>query len=782
MRAASFGGRIDSGSGLNLLETLNLDVALDKFTHLAILGDPGAGKTTLFEHILCVCCDATRKGANREVVGLLPIYVPLRRCASQSRTLLDQLIDPSTRLLAPDLLKTYPTGFFESYLNRGKCILLFDGLDEVLNEDEHVAAARMVETTAAIFPKCRVLVNSRLAGWRNLLGSRFARFVIRELSQREITGLINQWYLAVISEQLRVASISNKNKNGLSDARRIAYEQSEKMLAVLKAHPRLMQIASTPLILSLMCLVFYTRQDLPRKRVRLYEECITILLEEWDRREKQMQFSNMPSLEQKVTLLERIARRLFENNVSELSREEMERVLEAFLSEVELNLSASQLIRFIEERSGIISEKALGVYGFTHLTFQEFFAANGLKHTEDGLIKLVERFKQTEIEEVVLLYAGIAERGDLLIRMLLEEFETTGSLRFLLAAGKAVPETRDLALEIKANTIKALTSVFDHTEEITTLTMLQSILDDLGVHKEIIRRFGEFDISSEIGRGGMSTVYLAKERATGKAIALKIYNSGTARQLDRAQGVMSTLRNLDHPNLVQIHHLGRVNDQLFVAMEILAGQSLDFLVDKLVTGESEEDIPSYASVEYYRWVRHIFRELCAAVSYLHQNNIIHGDIKPANIVLAEGKVKLLDFGLDAVIARSRDETITARTRSDFLPGSAGYLSPERLMGHSGLSYSIDIYSLGKVLQVLWTLKLPTWEENIKSISNASHKKGAKLEVKRLRSTIDASYEILSIVEKATAYKPEERYKSVDEMWIDVDLATSIFADQVTDSV
>jgi predicted NACHT family NTPase len=306
LQAASTNEKISRASPLNLNETLSLDLAVNRSRHLVVLGNPGAGKTTLFEYMVCVCC-STQESSDRGIAGLLPIYVPLRRCSSLSRTFLDQLTDPATRLLPPDLLKTYPSGFFESYLNKGKCLLLFDGLDEVLNEDEHVAAARMVETTAAIFPKCRLVVNSRLAGWRNLLGSQFTRFVIRDLSQREIAGLVNQWYLAVINEQVQGAATISKDSNRESSARRIAYGHAEKMLAVLKANPRLMQIAETPLILSLMCLVFYMRQDLPRKRAKLYEECIEILLEDWDRKEKQMKISGMPTLEQKVNLLERIA-------------------------------------------------------------------------------------------------------------------------------------------------------------------------------------------------------------------------------------------------------------------------------------------------------------------------------------------------------------------------------------------------------------------------------------------------------------------------------------------
>lgn len=778
IQATSSSGNISSSSGLNLLETLNLDVALSKFTHLAILGDPGAGKTTLFEYIVCVCCGAARRDAGRSVSGLLPIYVPLRRCSSQSKNFIDQLTDPSSRLLPPDLLRTYPSGFFEHYLNKGKCVLLFDGLDEVLNEDEHVAAARMVETTAAVFPKCRVLVNSRLAGWRNLLGSQFVRFVIRDLSKKEISGLVRQWYLAVIGEQLRSASIENKETDHLNAARRIALEQSEKMLAVLNVSPRLMQIASTPLILSLMCLVFYTRQDLPRKRARLYEECIEILLEEWDRREKQMRFSGMPSLEQKIILLERIAVHLFENSVSELTREEMERVLAACLNELDIDLKPHELVRFIEERSGIISEKALSVFGFTHLTFQEFFAAAGLSRLENGILRLLERFKQTEIEEVVLLYAGIAEKGDLLMGTLLDEYENSSDGRFLLAAGKAIAETRDLKLELKTRAIGALNLAFDGTNDITLLTTLQGVLADLGINREIVRSFGEYNIVSELGRGGMATVYRAIERATERGVALKVYNTGTAQQLNRAQQAMSILRKLEHPNLVRVFDLGILNNQLFMAMELLEGQGLDVVLHKLEAGDTVDNVPPFASVEYYRWCRHILGGVCAAVSYLHANNIIHRDIKPGNIYCMGQDARLLDFGLDPfAYGQAADDSRSVRSTlsGDYL-GTPSYMPPERLLGKAPSGVASDVYSLGKVLQVLWLLEKPSLEETFSQIPLSKNERtfGALL-AQQTSAVREISINIINIIDRATAFAPEARYSTVEALWFDIEAATSSLA-------
>ena len=766
LQAASRDEKISRAFTLNLNETLSLDIALKRFRHLVVLGHPGAGKTTLLEYMVCVAC-RTHGNSDRGIAGLLPIYVPLRRCSSLGKTFLDQLTDPTTRLLPPDLLKTYPPGFFESYLNKGKCLLLFDGLDEVLNEDEYVAAARMVETTAAIFPKCRVIVSSRLAGWRNLLGSQFTRFVIRDLSKREIAGLVNQWYLAVINEQVHDAS---KDSHRVTAARRIAHGHAEKMLAVLKSNPRLMQIAETPLILSLMCLVFYMRQDLPRKRAKLYEECIEILLEDWDRREKQMKVSGMPTLEKRVILLERIAVRLFENSVSELSKEELERVLEAAVDQLDCDLTPAELVRFIEERSGIISEKALGVYGFNHLTFQEFFAAKGISRSADGLQRLYERFKQAEIEEVVLLYAGIVERGDDLINLLLEEFDGRGDARFLVAAGKALGEARDISLPLKTRTLTSLNSAFDVTTDATLLTTLQSVLAEQGVTREVIRTFADYEITEELARGGMGTVYRARERGTGKAVALKVYTSGTARVLDKIQTEMSMLRTLDHPNLVQIVNLGKLNDQLFVAMELLNAPTLEELV-----GQFEQRmpfvLPSFGSDQYYRWAKQVFEELCCAVGYLHERGIIHGDIKPGNVIWTVAGVKLIDFGLDRLVLSHRDERIS----NEFIVATPNYLSPESLMGKAARGPTTDVFTMGKVLEVLWTLKRPSWRDNIAAIHNEKQY-SQRVSIKQPRTPDEVSAAIIKIVRKATMGEARYRYQTVSQLLADFDMATRRYAD------
>ena len=726
--------------------TLLVDSALAKFTRLAILGNPGAGKTTLLEHILCAYSNPSRRPTIAGKSKTLPIYVPLRRCTFTGRTLLQQLIDPASRLLPPDLLQTYPAGFFENRLSKGRCMLLFDGLDEVLDEDDHVSAARMVEATAAVFPTCPVLVTSRLAGWRNLLGSQFTRLTIRELSPSQINGLVQRWHLAVITEQVRAAAGMQLTSDQQDSAERNAIDQTNKMMAVLEANPRLMQIASTPLLLSLMCLVFHTRQDLPKKRVRLYQECTKILLEEWDRQDKQLlKRSGMPSLDQKVELLERTAVYLFENNASEMTQLEIGRLLEGSLKGADVPLGPFELLRLIEERSGILSEKAVGVYAFTHLTIQEYFAATGLSRAARGLSALLDSFRNTRAEEVVLLCAGVVERADPVVSALLKDHEETDEMHFLLTAGRAVAEAHDIALHLKTQTIAALERAFEVRRDSEAMTAIQAVLAELGIMKEIVRNFGEFEIIRELGRGAFGSVYQAREKVSRRTVAIKVYHAGRVDPNEATGQRFTVLRSLRHPNIAAIYDFGRQGEQLFVSMQFVEGVSLEVALKQLSAGEQPSTIPVFRSLQYYAWVRRVLNDVMSGVAYLHSKALIHGDIKPSNVVWNGKEALLVDFGLDTL---SISEIDSRRTRS-FVPGTLAYLAPERFEG-TAISQQADVYSLGLLLEELCTLKR---DDDL--LGRLRERTSSALE--------GIAPELRRIVLTATAFQPRDRYASVAEM-------------------
>lgn len=704
-----------SSKTLGLGEVHTLDTALKRFTRLVILGAPGSGKTTILQHIVCALLAPTKRAKHQP----LPIFAPLRRCPMNGATIVQHLTDSETGLLPAELIKSYPTGFFEDRLKRGRCLVCFDGLDEVFNENDHVKAAQFVQNTAAVYDKCTVVVSSRLAGWRNLLGSDFARFTIRELSQREIEGLVRRWYFSVVHQELLHNSPAGVIPSTLdSKATTIAVDHASRMLRVLESH-RIGNIASTPLLLSLMCLLFYIRQDLPRRRVQLYSECIELLLESWDRLDKQLQFNGLPGLDHKIDLLAAIALHLFQCNASEIPVSELVEVVSTFIQERKLSNDPRTLISFIEQRSGLLVEKSVGVVGFTHLTFQEYLCALGLKDNPDGIKILIERLATSETEEMILLFAGIGERADMLVAALVEHFEQSGELRYIIAAGKAIPEAPRIPLQTKGEVSRVLSQLFDTSNDPSTLSLIQSTLAGLGIEKIIVKSFGDYEILAEIGRGGMATVYRGREKRTTEPVALKVYHSLSESPIKRAMRGLSDIKTLRHPNLVAVRDFGENENRLFVAMNFIDGRNLQTIVDEIRGTNAEAATQSqhkYAGndtdptvlrgVEYKKWVRGTMLQVTDAVRHLHTAGILHGDLKPSNIVWSNGRAILIDIGVDSLIANlsHHDPDRTIVTLSLFLVGTMDYMSPERKRGNPATPAD-DVFALIRILEVLCTLGL-----------------------------------------------------------------------------
>lgn len=275
-----------------------------------------------------------------------------------------------------------------------------------------------------------------------------------------------------------------------------------------------MEIATTPLILSLMCLVYYVRHDLPERRVLLYEECCRVLLQDWDRIDKQLSPDLSMTYSQKNAFLEKLAVFLFQHSATEISKDNLVQLLDSFLHSEGQTLEPENVLRHIEERSGILSEKAIGRYGFSHLTFQEYFSAVGLLAASDGLRCLLERVHNREGDQVVLLFAGGADSADELIMSLRASYISSLDLRFLLLAGMAAMESQHLSLAIKTELIADLNREFDAARDDERLVELQRILHSLGIERQIVRRFDDYIIIDELGRGGFATTYSAREVAT----------------------------------------------------------------------------------------------------------------------------------------------------------------------------------------------------------------------------------------------------------------------------
>jgi len=206
---------------------------------------------------------------------------------------------------------------------------------------------------------------------------------------------------------------------------------------------------------------------------------------------------------------------------------------------------------------------------------------------------------------------------------------------------------------------------------------------------------GHYRIVEQIGSGGMGVVYKAShvmERS--KSAAVKVIREEYCKNLTQRKRFMNEallVDQLNHPNIVKVFERGEYNQQLFIAMELLEGQSLAERIQK------GEHIPLDDCLK-------IMNQLIDTIAGVHAKGIIHRDLKPENIVLIEkggdkNFVKLLDFGL------ARSESFTRLTETGEILGTINYLPPERITRQE-YSAASDIYSLGVVFYEMLTLEKP----------------------------------------------------------------------------
>lgn len=257
-----------------------------------------------------------------------------------------------------------------------------------------------------------------------------------------------------------------------------------------------------------------------------------------------------------------------------------------------------------------------------------------------------------------------------------------------------------------------------------------------------------YKIIEMIGGGGMSNVYLAHDIILNRDVAIKImrYDFSSETELQkRFQREALSATSLTHPNIVDVYDVGDEDNLHYIVMEYVKGKTL------------KQYIQEYAPISPARSV-YIMKQLTSAIAHAHDNQIIHRDIKPQNILMDEsGDVKITDFGIAMALSA------TSFTQTNSVLGTVHYLSPEQARGGSATNKS-DIYALGIVLYELLTGELPFSGESAVAIA-LKHLQSETPSVRHFDATIPQSLE--NVVLKATAKDPFQRYTSVEEMHEDL---------------
>ncbi|MCB9498201.1 MAG: serine/threonine protein kinase [Erysipelotrichaceae bacterium] len=258
-----------------------------------------------------------------------------------------------------------------------------------------------------------------------------------------------------------------------------------------------------------------------------------------------------------------------------------------------------------------------------------------------------------------------------------------------------------------------------------------------------------YRVVARIGHGGMAEVYEASDIITKKRMAIKLIREDVMKNpinLRRFQNEATIAASLDHPNIVKVYNHGTFEGIPYIANEYVAGQNLKDVLD------FRSCLPIQEAVS-------IMIQLTAALSYAHQHNIVHRDVKPQNIFyLPDGTVKLGDFG----IAETLNITMNKGKPKEII-GSVHYLAPEISRGYPASPQS-DIYAAGVTFFELITGRVPFNDVDPVAVVVAHIREKVPSPRKYLPN---CSKEVEKIIARATNRSLKERYQNAQDMHDDL---------------
>ena len=392
---ATYHGRDRIEMGLINEDRISSMEALNRYSKLMLLGKPGAGKTTLLKYKALKCSQGDIFS------DLVPIFVTLRQYAGfESQPLLLDYI--SQDLCAYNISNEANV---KQLLQQGRAILFLDGLDEVRENDLH----RVLEDLRSFseqFYTNRFVITSRL-GSQEYIFEKFTEVEVANFQPLQISQFAQRWFL--------------------NNSRHI-----ELFLRKVEDNRPIQELATNPLLLTLLCLVFDEFGDFPTNRSELYREGLDVLLKKWDAKrniERHQIYKNL-SMQRKEDLLAQVACTTFYQGDYFFRQVDLESYITEYIrnlpkantDEEALQLDSEAIIRAIESQHGLFVERAKGIYSFSHLTFHEYLAARELVYNgnQDTLILLASKITDPRWHDILRLAVGMMRSADELLILMKE--------------------------------------------------------------------------------------------------------------------------------------------------------------------------------------------------------------------------------------------------------------------------------------------------------------------------------------------------------------------------
>ncbi|MGB5959665.1 MAG: tetratricopeptide repeat protein [Coleofasciculaceae cyanobacterium] len=422
---------------------VDLAQAVRESQYSVILGAPGAGKTTLLKYLALHFATAKRDskeivfgGAAQEELGksLLPILFRIADYAERLRkqpdlSLLEYLrqfyrqweayfeteetCSPAS-LLQGGSLSNVGTNIIQLLLEQmrhGNCLMLLDGLDEVFDQESRRQIVEQINQFVEEFSSNKFVITSRIAGYQDVkLSGRFAEFTIEDMGYEQAEQFLHRWCRAIERAQQPDASEEQCQRKGDAEAQAI--------LEAIQANEGVQRLTANPLLLTILALIHRNGSRLPSQRVKLYELAADTLIEDWQLAKDLPDARKVILKKNEVTkLLTPLAYWMHEEKPSGLvTQAEVEENLAAQLAQANdaepdsdlVRQGVVEFLRKVRETTGLFVEREPGVYGFMHLTFEEYFAARYIaENDQSDILEIIHsHLHEPRWNETILLAFG----------------------------------------------------------------------------------------------------------------------------------------------------------------------------------------------------------------------------------------------------------------------------------------------------------------------------------------------------------------------------------------